>query len=130
MKIPDKEKFMAPYDGMKRVRKGFFAYHIDLNTAYPLIERLFDNQQTCQLTEVFLVKPTDTGVFMSRNGSFVELAKIGWVCFICEKDWNLTFFNILFTQTILMKRVKINIRSFCIFEVYIKWERMDWEVVR
>lgn len=79
VKIPDGEKFPTPYEGMKRVRGGYFAYHVDVNIGYPLIERYFDNQQTCQLTQVFLVRPHDFGIFLARNGSFTELARVGWV---------------------------------------------------
>lgn len=77
VKVPDNEKFMSPLVGIKRILKGDFAYHIDVNVAFPVIEQLFDNQQICQLTMVYLVRPTDSAIFMASNGSFVEMAKVG-----------------------------------------------------
>lgn len=77
--MPENEKFMAPMVGIRRILQGDFAYHTDVNVAYPVIERLFDNQQICQLTMVYLVRPTDSSILMSSNGSFVELIKVGYV---------------------------------------------------
>ncbi|XP_023245946.1 uncharacterized protein LOC111643068 [Copidosoma floridanum] len=75
--VPEDEKFLPAHVGIRRILQGDFAYHIDVNVAYPMIERLFDNQQTCQLTMVYLVRPLDSSIFMASNNSFVELAKVG-----------------------------------------------------
>ncbi|KAJ8673009.1 hypothetical protein QAD02_004270 [Eretmocerus hayati] len=77
VKVPEEEKFLPASAGIKRILQGDFAYHIDVNVAYPQIERLFNNEETCQLTMVYLVRPTDSSIFMASNGSFVELAKVG-----------------------------------------------------
>ncbi|XP_058790929.1 uncharacterized protein LOC131664080 [Phymastichus coffea] len=77
VKIPDNEKFLSPYVGIRRILQGDYAYHTDVNVAFPVIEQLFDNQQICQLTMVYLVRPTDSTIFMASNGSFVEMAKVG-----------------------------------------------------
>ncbi|XP_023316838.1 uncharacterized protein LOC111694150 [Trichogramma pretiosum] len=77
VKVPENERFMEAIVGIKRILQGDFAYHIDVNAAFPVIERLFDNQQICQLTMVYLVRPTDSSIFMASNGSFVELVKVG-----------------------------------------------------
>lgn len=68
---------MSPPVGIRRILQGDFAYHTDVNVAYPVIERLFDNQQICQLTMVYLVRPTDSSIFTATNGSFAELMKVG-----------------------------------------------------
>ncbi|OXU31793.1 hypothetical protein TSAR_009461, partial [Trichomalopsis sarcophagae] len=77
IKVPENEKFMSPAIGIRRILQGDFAYHTDVNVAYPMIEKLFDNQQTCQLTSVYLIRPTDSSIFVASNSSFVELIKVG-----------------------------------------------------
>lgn len=77
IKVPESEKFLDVNTGMKKVLEGDFAYHTDVNNAFPLIERLFDNKQVCQLTAVHLVWPTEAAFFVALNGSFTELSKVG-----------------------------------------------------
>ena len=68
---------MRPPQGIRRVQKEDFAYHTDVNNAYPLIERLFDNQQVCQLTMVYLIEPIDSNIMVAVNNSFTEMTKVG-----------------------------------------------------
>ncbi|XP_031780583.1 ionotropic receptor 75a-like [Nasonia vitripennis] len=77
IKVPENEQFMSPAIGIRRILQGDFAYHTDVNVAYPMIEKLFDNQQICQLTSVYLIRPTDSSIFVASNSSFVELIKVG-----------------------------------------------------
>lgn len=70
---------MLPKEGIRKVLNGELAYHTDPNVGYPLIEKLFGNQEICELTEVHLVPPTEFCFYVSKNGSFFEISKIAWV---------------------------------------------------
>lgn len=76
-KIPESKKYMSVEEGFKRVARGGFAYHTDVNTAYPYIERTFDDQTICELTEVHLFKPQLMAFWARRNGPFNEIARNG-----------------------------------------------------
>jgi hypothetical protein len=62
---------------MKQVSEGILAYHTDPNTAYPYVERMFDPNKICALTEIHLFKQSVMGMYASHNGQFTEMAKIG-----------------------------------------------------
>ncbi|KOC69526.1 hypothetical protein WH47_05469 [Habropoda laboriosa] len=77
--IPEEKKYYSIKDGVKAIMKPGFAYHTEPLKAYPLIERTFDNQMICQLTEVHLLRPSILGVWSTRHGQFQEVAKIGLI---------------------------------------------------
>ncbi|XP_051157048.1 glutamate receptor ionotropic, kainate 1-like [Leptopilina boulardi] len=76
LKIPKAKRYLLPSEGIRQVLDGKIAYHTDPIVGYPLIGKLFNNQQICELTEVHLVPPTEFCFFVSRNGSFFEISKI------------------------------------------------------
>ncbi|XP_011328980.1 ionotropic receptor 75a [Ooceraea biroi] len=75
--LPESKRYMPIEEGMKEVSEGTLAYHTDPNTAYPYVERMFDPNKICELTEIHLFKQSVMGMYASRNGQFTELAKIG-----------------------------------------------------
>ncbi|CAK9810161.1 Ionotropic receptor 75a [Anthophora quadrimaculata] len=88
--IPEKEKYYSVEDGIKAIMKPGFAYHTDPLKAYPLIERIFDNQMICRLNEVHWLRPSVLGVWSSRRSQFQEIAKIGLIRIItsgiCKRE--------------------------------------------
>ncbi|XP_043464553.1 uncharacterized protein LOC122499990 [Leptopilina heterotoma] len=79
LKIPELQRYLLPREGINLVQQGKIAYHTDPIVGYPLIGKLFDNQEICELTEVHLVPPTEFCFFVSRNGTFFEISKIALV---------------------------------------------------
>lgn len=75
--LPESKRYLPIEEGMKLVSEGVLAYHTDPNTAYPYIERMFDANKICALTEIHLFKQSVMGMYASRNGQFTEMAKIG-----------------------------------------------------
>jgi len=75
--LPESKRYLPLEEGMKQVSEGILAYHTDPNTAYPYVERMFDQNKICALTEIHLFKQSVMGMYASRNGQFTELAKIG-----------------------------------------------------
>lgn len=54
-----------------------FAYHAEPDNVYPLIDRNFDKQMICQLTEVHLLRPCSLGLWSTQHSPFQEITKIG-----------------------------------------------------
>ncbi|XP_025157243.1 uncharacterized protein LOC105184270 isoform X1 [Harpegnathos saltator] len=75
--LPESKRYLPLEEGMKQVSEGTLAYHTDPNTAYPYIEKMFDANKICALTEIHLFKQSVMGMYASRNGQFTEIAKIG-----------------------------------------------------
>lgn len=53
--------FITPENGLQLVRKGNYAFQVEIATAYPIIERTFDNREVCDIEEVQMI-PTQ-GLF-------------------------------------------------------------------
>lgn len=75
--LPESKRYLPIEEGLKQVSKGILAYHTDPNTAYPYIEKTFEPDKICELTEIHLFKQSVMGMYASRNGQFTEIAKIG-----------------------------------------------------
>lgn len=76
-KIPEEKKFFSIQDGLKKMTTAKFAYHTDPINVYPFIERVFDKQMICQLTEIHLLRPSSLGLWSMRHSQFQEITKIG-----------------------------------------------------
>ncbi|XP_019884195.2 uncharacterized protein LOC105254882 [Camponotus floridanus] len=75
--LPESKRYLPLEEGMKQVSQGILAYHTDPNTAYPYIEKMFEQSKICELTEIHLFKQSVMGMYASHNGQFTEVAKIG-----------------------------------------------------
>ncbi|XP_043793539.1 ionotropic receptor 75a-like [Apis laboriosa] len=75
--LPESKRYLPIEEGIRQVGQGILAYHTDPNTAYPFVERMFDSNKICELTEIHLFKQSVMGMYASHNGQFIEIAKIG-----------------------------------------------------
>ncbi|XP_043262966.1 ionotropic receptor 75a-like [Colletes gigas] len=75
--LPESKRYLPIEEGIRQVSQGILAYHTDPNTAYPYVERMFDSNKICELTEIHLFKQSVMGMYASHNGQFIEMAKIG-----------------------------------------------------
>ncbi|OXU17409.1 hypothetical protein TSAR_001692 [Trichomalopsis sarcophagae] len=78
LKLPENEKLMNPDKGMQLVEEGGLAYHMHPVVCYPIIDKLFDNREICELMEVHVARPTRTAFGATMNSSFVEIARVGF----------------------------------------------------
>lgn len=69
---------MDPEIGVPLVRKGGFAYHAHPEAVYPLIDKLYDNHEICELTEVNLARPAYTMFAVTNNCTFTEIMRVGY----------------------------------------------------
>lgn len=60
-------------DGIKLVEKGNYAFHVELATAYPIIEHTFGLKEICQLREVQMYKTQPMHANFQRNSPYRDL---------------------------------------------------------
>lgn len=75
-KIPDEEKFVPLLDGIQKVMTGEYAYHSNPDTVYSIINKYFDANMVCAMTEVH-ISNTKTAMWVTHHGPFTELIRIG-----------------------------------------------------
>ncbi|XP_058796516.1 ionotropic receptor 75a-like [Phymastichus coffea] len=78
-KIPEAQQFLDPDVAIELVRRGHLAYHVHPDVAYALIEKHYDNREICELMEVHWGRPIDTMFAATKNCTFEEILKIGFI---------------------------------------------------
>ncbi|XP_055632641.1 uncharacterized protein LOC129773112 [Toxorhynchites rutilus septentrionalis] len=66
-------------EGVKRIRKGLFAFHVHNTVAYRMISETFDDVETCQLRELNFVSDTDGYIPLQRNFTLREHFNVGLI---------------------------------------------------
>ncbi|XP_023288798.1 glutamate receptor 1 [Orussus abietinus] len=79
--IPNGKRSRTPtYDieeGLQKVKKGGFAYHIDTSTAYKIIQDTFTDDEICDLQDVHLFSPRIAYLATAKNSPFKEILTYG-----------------------------------------------------
>ncbi|KAJ8978645.1 hypothetical protein NQ317_002282 [Molorchus minor] len=68
--------FPTPKEGLRRVKQGGFAYHMQVTTAYPMISRLFDQEEICDLAQIDFVPPGYMSLIVPKKSQYRELFQI------------------------------------------------------
>lgn len=68
---------MAVEDGVKKMRDDFFAFHVELSTAYKVVGDIFMEHQKCGLQEIKFFQWTEPWLSTPKNSSYKEIFKIG-----------------------------------------------------
>ncbi|KAH0552744.1 hypothetical protein KQX54_014654 [Cotesia glomerata] len=83
-------------DGIERVRKGLFAFHVDTGAGYQLMQETYDEDEKCGLEEIDYMGVLDPMLVIKRRSPYRELFKVG-----------LVFFKIIYIINIIMTFLKI-----------------------
>lgn len=75
----NKMPFLSAAEGLKLVKKGGYAFHVDIATAYKIIEDTFDISEICELMEVQLYPATHTYPIISKHSPFKKMITYGLV---------------------------------------------------
>jgi hypothetical protein len=68
---------MTLEEGLKRVRKGLFAYHVELGPAYQVMSETFLEEEKCGLQTInFLIEIVEPWVGVSKTTPFMEILSI------------------------------------------------------
>lgn len=71
--------FYEPEDGLRLVKDGGFAFHVETSTAYPIIEETFTNELICELEEVQMYRTQPMHTNLQKNSPFKEMLNY-WYC--------------------------------------------------
>lgn len=74
-----KPNFMTVDEGVKRVQKDFFAFHVELSSAYKMIGDIFQENEKCGLKEIEFVSLVDPHMTLAKNSEFKEIFRTGYV---------------------------------------------------
>ncbi|KAJ9584278.1 hypothetical protein L9F63_021374 [Diploptera punctata] len=73
------ERFMSLEEGLKRVRKGLFAFHVELGPGYEVISDTFLEEEKCGLETInFLIEIVEPWVGASSNSPFIEILSVAY----------------------------------------------------
>ncbi|XP_055315345.1 ionotropic receptor 75a-like [Sitodiplosis mosellana] len=77
LKKNGQDNFMSLEEGVQRIRKGLFAFHMERALGYKLMSETFFEDEKCGLVEIAYLQVTDPWYAIKKNSSFQELFKIG-----------------------------------------------------
>lgn len=75
-KIYRTNKFLTPEEGIRKVKEGGYGYHTETTTAYPLIARMYDQKEICDLNEIDFIPPGPMSLFLQKESQYKELFMI------------------------------------------------------
>jgi hypothetical protein len=68
---------MSLEEGLKRVRKGLFAFHVELGAGYLVISETFLEEEKCGLQTInFLIEIVEPWIGVSKTTPFMEILSI------------------------------------------------------
>lgn len=65
--------YYSPEEGLAKVKKGEFAYHTEITTAYPIISRTFETDPICDLAQIEFIDPASVGFMAPKNSQYRQL---------------------------------------------------------
>ncbi|PSN49052.1 Ionotropic receptor 75m [Blattella germanica] len=72
-------RFMSLEEGLKRVRKGLFAFHVELGPGYEVISDTFFEEEKCGLETInFLIEIVEPWVGVSKTTPFTEILSVAY----------------------------------------------------
>ncbi|XP_072942894.1 ionotropic receptor 75a-like [Epargyreus clarus] len=74
-----KPNFYSMKDGVERIRKGLFAFHMELNPGYRLIQETYQEEEKCDLVEIDYINEIDPWVPGQKRSPFKDLFKINFM---------------------------------------------------
>ena len=72
------ERFYNMQEGLDRVRKGYFAFHLELASGYKTISDMFTEEEKCNLqTMKFLIEIPNPWVTINKQSPYKEIVAMG-----------------------------------------------------
>ncbi|XP_060528319.1 uncharacterized protein LOC132703210 [Cylas formicarius] len=69
--------FLTIEEGVKKVRDGLFAFHMETGAGYKLVGEIFMEHEKCGLQEISYLQVIDPWLAIQKNSSYKEMLKIG-----------------------------------------------------
>jgi hypothetical protein len=71
-----KDHYMSAKEGIKRVRKGLFAFCSEFSPMYKIMEDTFYEYEKCELVNVEYLKFSDPFFALHKNSQYKEILKV------------------------------------------------------
>uniref|UniRef100_A0A0K8TUD4 Ionotropic Receptor n=1 Tax=Epiphyas postvittana TaxID=65032 RepID=A0A0K8TUD4_EPIPO len=72
-----KPRFMSMEEGVKKMQKGLFAFHMETGVGYKFVGKYFQESEKCGLKEIQYLQVIDPWLAVRKNTPFKEMFKIG-----------------------------------------------------
>ncbi|XP_045497539.1 ionotropic receptor 75a-like [Colias croceus] len=72
-----KPRFMNMEEGIKKMRKGLFAFHMETGVGYKFVGKYFQEGEKCGLKEIQYLQVIDPWLAVRKDTQFMEIFKIG-----------------------------------------------------
>ncbi|XP_028158428.1 ionotropic receptor 75a-like isoform X1 [Ostrinia furnacalis] len=70
-------RFMSMEEGVKKMRKGLFAFHMETGVGYKFVGKYFNEGEKCGLREIQYLQVIDPWLAVRKNTPYREMFKIG-----------------------------------------------------
>ncbi|XP_050673047.1 ionotropic receptor 75a-like isoform X2 [Leptidea sinapis] len=70
-------RFMAMEEGVKKIQKGLFAFHMETGVGYKFVGKYFEEGEKCGLKEIQYLQVIDPWLAVRKGSVFIEIFKIG-----------------------------------------------------
>ncbi|XP_063618549.1 uncharacterized protein LOC134791452 isoform X2 [Cydia splendana] len=70
-------RFMPMEEGVKKMRKGLFAFHMETGVGYKFVGKYFQESEKCGLKEIQYLQVIDPWLAVRKNTPYKEMFKLG-----------------------------------------------------
>ncbi|XP_047536502.1 glutamate receptor 1-like [Vanessa atalanta] len=74
-----KPNFYTMKEGVDKIRKGLFAFHMELNPGYRLIQETYQEDEKCDLVEIDYINEIDPWLPGQKRSPYKDLFKISFI---------------------------------------------------
>nr|AMM70652.1 ionotropic receptor 75p1 [Heliconius melpomene rosina] len=74
-----KPNFYTMKEGVEKIRRGLFAFHMELNPGYRLIQETYQEDEKCDLVEIDYINEIDPWVPGQKRSPYKDLFKINFI---------------------------------------------------
>nr|AST36234.1 putative ionotropic receptor IR75p.2 [Hedya nubiferana] len=74
-----KANFYSMKEGVEKIRKGLFAFHMELNPGYRLIQETYQEDEKCDLVEIDYINEINPWLPGQKRSPFKDLFKINFI---------------------------------------------------
>ncbi|XP_050352202.1 uncharacterized protein LOC126774709 [Nymphalis io] len=74
-----KPNFYTMKEGVDKIRKGLFAFHMELNPGYRLIQETYQEEEKCDLVEIDYINEIDPWLPGQKRSPYKDLFKISFI---------------------------------------------------
>ena len=74
-----KSNWFTIEEGIQKMRKGHFAFHVETGSGYKIVQETFEEDEKCDFQEIDYLNQFCPHLVTRRRSPYVELLKVGYV---------------------------------------------------